>query len=168
MVVGTYNGGYKVKGGEIALSINEQDASTRILLEADVIDIEDLLSAIAGEGITCTDLTCVGSVSVDQNIDCEGSITGYTVIAENGVEIQGGLLDCYDIDCADIDAANLKVPDGALTVGADAASWKSTTIPVLTYSQQHSWVYRSGGNDYTFIGYAIGTHTTKTIDYLGK
>lgn len=168
MVVGTYNGGYKVKGGEIALSINEQDASTRILLQADVIDMDGLLSAIAGEGLACTDLDCYGSVTVDQNISCDGSITGYTLISENGLEIQGGLLDCYDIDCSDIDAANLKVPDGALTVGADAASWQTTTIPVLTYSQQHSWVYRSGGNDYTFIGYAIGTHSNKTINYLGK
>ena len=167
LVVGQYNGGWKVKAGQIILAMNEDGGATA-KIEADVVDIPGLLQAISGEGISCTDLDCYGSVNVDQNIYCDESITGYTVIAENGLEVQGGLLDCYDIDCNDVDAASLKVPDGYLTVGSDAASWQSETIPTFTFSQVHNFVYRTNGIDYTTSGKIIGTSGTKTIHYLGK
>ena len=167
MVVGLKDGQGYIKAASIIASIND-DGGTNIKLEADTIDIADLLSAISGEGITCTDLDCIGSVSVDQNISCEGSITGYTIIAENGLEIQSGLLDCYDIDCADVDAGSIKVPDGELTVGSDVASWQSETIPTFTFSQTHNFVYRTNGVDYTTSGKIIGTNGSKTIHYLGK
>ena len=147
MVVGVYNGGYKVEAGEISIAINNQDEDpqTMIKLHADILDISGVAAALSVYDLGCMDLTADGDISASGKVDCD------SLEVDNGIE-----------------CGALTVPDGDLIVGSDSAEWKSTTIPVLTYSQQHAYVYRSGGNDYTFIGYAIGTYSTKTINYLGK
>ena len=173
MIVGVKNGDKYIKAASIVASIND-DHGTNITLNADTINIGDLLTAISGEGITCTDLDCIGNVSVDQNIYCEGSITGYTITAENGLEILGGLLDCYDIDCNDIDAASLIVPDGELTVGSNAASWQTESVVTGTTVQTAGarWYATSTngtsvtGNNY-FNPVTVVTPSKKTIHFLG-
>ena len=168
MVVGLKDGSGYIKAASIVASINDEHG-TNITLNADTIDIGDLLSAISGEGITCTDLDCIGSVSVDQNISCEGSITGYTIIAENGLEIQGGLLDCLDIDCNGINAASLKVPDGYLIVDAKSASWQTYSARRVTLSNQYNFRYESsGGASYgTVYGRIVTGYSDTTLHYLG-
>lgn len=47
------------------------------------------------------------------------------------------------------------------------ADWLTVDIPTFTYSQQHMFVYRSGGQDYTTAGYIIGTKSSTSIHYLG-
>lgn len=55
-----------------------------------------------------------------------------------------------------------------LTYQNNPVSWQSATIPTFTYSNQHSFVYQTNGQQYTVLGYIIGTKGTKTINYLGK
>lgn len=168
MVVGMKDGQQYVKAASIIASINA-DGGTNIKLAADTIDIGDLLSAISGEGISCTDLDCYGSISVDQNIGCEGSITGYTIIAENGLEVQSGLLDCYDIDCSDIDASGIKC--STLRVGANSATWQTYNARWCGLSTAHYFLYSSGSGDTTPSGTSNGrivlNYTDTTIHYLG-
>lgn len=142
MVVGTYNGGYKVKGGEIALAINEQDASTAILLQADVIDIDGLVAHFEAEGLSCGDLDCQGSLTVDQNIDCEGTVSGYYGSFETG-----------------------------LTVGEHAASWQTYSARFCTLSNAHYFLYASSSTDRTpsgsASGHVVSSYTDTTLHYLG-
>ena len=164
MVVGKYNGGWKIKAGEITLAINE-DGGTTALLDADTIDIGGVATAFRDYGIVCGSLNCVGSISVDMNVTAEGNVTGLYGSFSNGLSIgSNGLLDCYDIDCADVDCSSLHV-DG---YGDNSATWQTETIPTFTFSQTHNFVYRTNGVDYTTSGKIIGTTGTKTIHYLGS
>jgi len=138
MVVGLKDGHGYIKAASIVASIND-DEGTNIKLTADTIDIDGLLTAFETEAITCGDIHCGGSIDVDLDIECEGTVSGYYGTFESG-----------------------------LTVGEDDASWQSETIPTFTFSQTHNFVYRTNGVDYTTSGKIIGTNGTKTIHYLGK
>ena len=138
MVVGLKDGHGYIKAASIVASIND-DEGTNIKLTADTIDIDGLLTAFETEAITCGDIHCGGSIDVDLDIECEGTVSGYYGTFESG-----------------------------LTVGEDDASWQSETIPTFTFSQVHNFVYRTNGVDYTTSGKIIGTNGTKTIHYLGK
>ena len=138
MVVGLKDGHGYIKAASIVASIND-DGGTNIKLTADTIDIDGLLTAFETEAITCGDINCQGSLDVDLDIECEGTVSGYYGTFESG-----------------------------LTVGEDDASWQSETIPTFTFSQTHNFVYRTNGVDYTTSGKIIGTNGSKTIHYLGK
>lgn len=62
MVVGTYNGGYKIKGGEITLSINENGSSAKIA--AGAIDIDGLIASLVTKSLVVQDLTSVGVTNI--------------------------------------------------------------------------------------------------------
>lgn len=164
MVVGMKNGQQYIKAASIIASINN-DGGTNIKLTADTIDIDGLLTAFESEAITCGNINCQGSLDVDQDINCEGTVGGY-IGSFDSLTVNEGLLDCYNIDCADISANDVTV-EGSLTVGSDAAEWLSATVYSFTFSQAHNFVYRSGGQDYTTNGYIIGTKSSSTIHYLG-
>lgn len=68
MVVGTRNGGYYVKAGEIVLAIN-QDGGTNIKLQADTIDIDGIISSLTAKEIYVYALSCAS------NIVAQGRIT---------------------------------------------------------------------------------------------
>lgn len=138
MVVGLKQGQAYIKAASILASINDE-GGTEIKLSADVIDIDGLMAHFEAEGLECGDLDCGGSITVDQDISAEGTISGYYGSFESGI-----------------------------TVGEDDASWQSETIPTFTFSQTHNFVYRTNGVDYTTSGKIIGTNGTKTIHYLGK
>ena len=53
MVVGTKNGQNYIKAGEIALSINGQTGDSKILLSADVIDIDGIVTGLQAKNIQC-------------------------------------------------------------------------------------------------------------------
>lgn len=63
MVVGTRNGGYYVKAGEIVLAINA-DGGTNIKLQADTIDIDGIVNALRALEITVNALMVNGSATV--------------------------------------------------------------------------------------------------------
>lgn len=142
MVVGTRNGNNYVKGGEIALSINSQDQSTRILLSANAIDIDGLISHFEAEGLSCGDLDCQGGLTVDQDIDCEGTVSGYYGTFENG-----------------------------LTVGEHAASWKTYNARHVTLTNSYYFLRAGSTSSTTPIGTTTGRlvsgYTDTTLHYLG-
>lgn len=168
MVVGTRNGDNYVKGGEIALSINEQDQSTRILLQADAIDIDGLVSHFEAEGFSCGDLDCQGSLSVDQNIDCDGTISGYAGSFDS-LNVTDGTLDCLDIDCNDIDAAGIVC--STLKVGTNSATWQTYSARKCGLSTQKYFLTSatSGGTtaNGTVTGRIVTSYTDTTLHYLG-
>lgn len=137
MVVGLKQGQAYIKAASILASINDE-GGTEIKLSADVIDIDGLMAHFEAEGLTSGDIDCQGSITVDQNVECEGTVFG----------LEGS----FD----------------SLIVGEDDAEWQSETIPTFTFSQTHNFVYRTNGVDYTTSGKIIGTNGTKTIHYLGK
>lgn len=168
MVVGTRNGNNYVKGGEIALSINAQDQSTRILLQADAIDIDGLVSYFEAEGFSCGDLDCQGSLGVDQDITCDGTVSGY-VGTFDSLNVTDGTLDCLDIDCNDIDAAGIAC--STLKVGANSATWQTYSARWCGLSTAHYFLYSSGSGNTTPSGTSNGrivtSYTDTTLHYLG-
>ena len=137
MVVGQKQGQAYIKAASILASIND-DGDTQIKLSADKIDIDGLMAHFEAEGLTCGDIDCGGSITVDQDVWSEGTV--------------GGFIGSFD----------------SLIVGEDDVSWQTETIPTFTFSQTHNFVYRTNGVDYTTSGKIIGTNGTKTIHYLGK
>jgi phage minor structural protein len=57
MVVGTKNGQNYIKAGEIALSINSQTGESKILLQADVIDIDGLIESLRSKSLLVANMT---------------------------------------------------------------------------------------------------------------
>ena len=137
MVVGTKNGTNYIKGGEITLAINA-DGGTTAKIQADTIDMDGLVTALAAMDIGCGRLHVEGQAEFLNYVYFEAAIACEETITCSGV-----------------------------VVNRDTATWQSETIPTFTYSNQHSYVYRSNGVDYTVLGYIIGTKGTKTIHYLG-
>ena len=52
--------------------------------------------------------------------------------------------------------------------GAFGVSWKSFTNHKMSVSQQHNFMYKTNGVEYTVTGYIMGSHSTETIYYLGR
>lgn len=141
MVVGTKDGDTYIKGGEIALAIND-DGGTTIKLSADTIDIDGLVSYFEAEGFSCGDLDCQGSLTVDQDINAEGTVSGYYGSFENGLE-----------------------------VGEHAASWQTYTARYCSLSSQQYFLVSSGSGNLTPSGTVrtrgVNSYTDTTIHYLG-
>ena len=76
MVVGTRNGGYYVKAGEIVLAIN-QDGGTNIKLQADTIDINGLVTAMQALQITVRNLLASNTVIAQGSIISQGTANIY-------------------------------------------------------------------------------------------
>ena len=151
MVVGTKDGQNYIQAGQIALSINEQDASTRILLQADVIDIDGIITALEAKTLGVGGLTVEGRSTFKQGADFEAGLA-----TDSNAPINcGGVVNA----------------DSGFTVGGisgDKATWQTETIPTLSFSSRYNFVYRSNGTDYTALGSVVGSHGTKTIHYLGS
>lgn len=141
MVVGTKDGDTYVKGGEIALAINE-DGGTTAKISADSIDIDGLVSHFEAEGLSCGDLDCQGSLTVDQDISADGTVSGYYGSFENGLE-----------------------------VGEHAATWQTYTARYCTLSSQQYYLVSSGSGNLTPSGTVhtrgVNSYTDTTIHYLG-
>lgn len=141
MVVGTKDGDTYIKAAEIVLAIND-DGGTHIKLDADVIDIGSLLTAIEGEGITCADLDCAGSITADQDISAEGTVSGYYGSFESG-----------------------------LTVGENDASWQTYSARRVTLTNSYYFLRAGSSSSTTPIGTTTGQlvsgHTDTTLHYLG-
>ena len=160
MVVGMKDGQTYIKTAEIIASIND-DGGTHIKLQADTIDIGGVATAFSDYGIVCGSLTSVGSISADQNISCDGTVSGYYGSFENGLDVNGDV-DCLDVDCNDIDAAAIVCT--SLSVNGNAATWKSFTYRHCGLGTQQTYQDTSGINH---IGRLVTSYSDTTISYLG-
>lgn len=150
MVVGTRNGGYYVKAGEIVLAINGQTGST-IKLHADVIDIRGIINALQAESVTVRGLHADQAI-IDNTLDVTGPVEfadGLTLF--NGFHFSGGNFE----------------------IEGNNASWKSQSVVTsvsVTKTSSYGWVYEnSAGVQHTYKSQMV-TNVSKsstTIHYLG-
>ena len=168
MVVGTRNGDYYVKGGEIVLAINE-DSGTTATIAADSINLEGLITAINASEfqIDAERTTITGFMS-------SNAIEVYSLTVLNGTEAQA--IDCGAIDCTylntntgDIDCGGTVDTDG-LKVDNRSATWQTATYYTYSLSNSHSFLY--GDAQYTPTGRTSGSvvlsSTEHSITYLGQ
>ena len=167
MVVGKRNGEYYIEAGQIALSINEQDETTKILLQADVIDIQGVVDSLQAYDVMVANFNAAAAEFTD------------AVTMLDDLTIYG------DLKGNKGDFVSLYVEDGG--GAAQRATWQSATVvtdvgvtmPTITRSSAHYFLYSSGSGNLTpsnttngrvITAYTAGTvsPTTKTIYYLGK
>lgn len=151
MVVGTRDGDLYIKGGEIALAINE-DGGTTAKIQADVIDIDGLVKALKVVDLTVNSLTVTNGFDAD-HIDC-GSID-CTYIGTNAGDVAcGGTVDT-----------------NALKVDNTSATWRSKQISTPTFGTRRYFLYAASSGSTTPTGttshYPITSHSESTIHYLG-
>jgi hypothetical protein len=109
-------------------------------LQADIIDIQGLLSAFESEAITCGDITCEGSLTVDSNITLGGAISG----------LSGDFT--------------------YLTVNEEAATWQTYTARFCSMATGHYFLYANPGSTTPIggvQGYIASSYTDTTLHYLG-
>ena len=143
MVVGTRNGGYYVKAGEIVLAIN-QDGGTNIRLKADTIDIDGIVNSLDAYSIEVGGLT----------------VTGDTV--------SWGRMDVEDTLYAD----EVATPS-LFVNGSEASWKSRDVVTDVTVSKttQHRWLYLDNIGQQQTNNTTMVTNTTKstsTINYLGR
>lgn len=144
MVVGTRNGGYYVKAGEIVLAINGQTGQSTIKLHADVIDIQGIVQALDAFSVEVRGLT----------------ITGDTV--------SWGRMDVENVLAAD----DLVALDSFSAMGQDA-TWKSQSVVTsvsVTKTSSYGWIYEnSAGVQHTYQSQMVTdvSKSSTTIHYLG-
>lgn len=83
MVVGTKNGGYYVKAGEIVLSIN-QDGGSNIKLQADTIDVDGVVSAMSAKTLAVATL-----VASNLRVNATSFLMGIHSASWQSVEVNG-------------------------------------------------------------------------------
>lgn len=152
MIVRTKNGVDYIDAPQISLAINDwDDPTSRILLKADAIDVDGLITALEAKTLGVGGLTVEGRSTFKQGADFEAGLA-----TDSNAPINcGGVVNA----------------DSGFTVGGisgDKATWQTETIPTLSFSNRYNFVYRSNGTDYTALGYLVGSHGTKTIHYLGS
>jgi hypothetical protein len=147
MIVKTRNGDNYIDAPQITLAINDWDDSSKILLKADTIDIDGLITEIATKDLQCNNLNVNGTsylsdTDVDGDLTCE---TGYIY----GTEVR---------------AAELKVE------GTDA-SWQQYTARYCNMSTGHYFLYAPSAGSTTpsggVQGYLPTSYTNTTLHYLG-
>lgn len=155
MIVRTKNNVDYIDAPQITLAINNwDDPTSRILLKADTIDIDGLITELLAYDVSFATVTTTNTATFGGDVYIENG-NGLT-FAEGG-DING-VTDLF-ADNATLDT---------LTVDGDEATWQTETIPTLSFSSRYNFVYRSNGTDYTALGYIVGSHGTKTIHYLGS
>ena len=155
MVVGTRNGGYYVKAGEIVLAINGQTGQSTVKISADVIDIQGILNFVSAYGgtITVQDLWVTDEFYV-RTANCR---FGGGFLSDNDIEITG------------------ETATTTLKVNNTEASWQSetvvtsVTVPTLNKTVAFQVTDDNGHQREGSLvtGWSPGGRTTKTIHYLG-
>ena len=147
MVVGTRNGGYYVKAGEIVLAINGQTGQSTIKLAADVIDIQGIVQALEALSI---------------------EVIGLTI---NGDTVSWGRMDVENV----LYAEDLVAGDSFTCLGTQA-TWKSKTVvtgvtapslsKTVAFKVTDDLGHQREGSLVT--AWSAGGATTETIYYLGR
>ena len=142
MVVGTNQDGNYIKAGEIALSINNQGESA-ILLSADIIDIDGLVTALAAKNIGCGQLHVEGAAEFLNTIYCEASIS-----AEESIHAGSGF-----------------------HTGRYTATWQSASYVTYSLGTYSYFLYGSSSTSTSASGarggYLVTGSSSHTIYYLG-
>lgn len=156
MAIGRKNGKDYIRGGEITLAIND-DHGVTAKIAADTIDIDGLIDELVAYDVTFETL----------EVDNTATFKGDVYIHENGLTfVDGGNINgATDVSAESGIFGSLYVDDGG---SSTEATWQSETIPTLTFSNRYNFVYQSNGQEYTSLGYIIGSHGSKTIHYLGS
>lgn len=128
-----------IRGGSIVLAINGSGSSFEI--NADHIDINGLVNALAAKNIGCANLT------VQNNVDVSGHLS----------------TDSYIYCGSYLWAESLRV--GGSSSGA---TWQNTDVPDYSLSASYGFVYEVGGVQHTISGRVITQTGTKTLHYLGS
>lgn len=126
MVVGTYNGGYKIEAGEITLAINETTGQSLAVIDADHINIS----------ATNTVYTLAGALHIDANgnliIDNAGGM--YVQRTEQGVTAQFGVWDRGNLT-GGIMVEQINGQTGTkLTLGADVIDINGIVTALQAYT----------------------------------
>lgn len=149
MIVGQRNGDLYIKRGEIILAIND-DGTTSAHINADVIDIDGVVTALEAYDISCGNLT-TGSITCTDVTADGGAVSGQNVFADVLISCDGDITCDGDMTC------------GGLTVNGDAATWSTKTITTYTLSSQGSFISSDG----PVMGYLVTGYSSSTIHYLG-
>lgn len=155
MVVGTYNGGYKIRGGEITVAIND-DGGTTAKFAADTIDIDGLVDALVTYNLKTATLYATNTLTVE----------GETSFANGVTCIDGSGLDAGYADVDDLTTGTLTVGSGA---GAHGASWQTAELHSVSVSAEHAYLYGNANLEITgrAVGRIVLSHSKSTIHYLG-
>lgn len=155
MVVGTYNGGYKIRGGEITIAIND-DGGTTAKLDADTIDIDGLVDALVTYNLKTATLYATNTLTVE----------GETSFANGVTCIDGSGLDAGYADVDDLTTGTLTVGSGT---GAHGASWQTAELHSVSVSAEHAYLYGNANLEITgrAVGRIVLSHSKSTIHYLG-
>ena len=145
MVVGTTNGGYYVKAGEIVLAINGQTGQSTVKISADVIDIQGILNFVTAYGgtITVQDLW----------------VTDEFYVRTSNCHFGSGFLSSGDVEVSG------ETKTTTLKVNNTVASWQSQTVVTAVTLQQPYTFIDINGTQRTIQG--IQSRSTTTIHYLG-
>lgn len=147
MVVGTYNGGYKIRGGEITLAIND-DGGTTAKLDADTIDIDGVVQKLETMSLQVVDFNAA-----------DGEFTGE-------LKVTGGPIIGYDY----VQGTTGKFTD--LNIDGDGATWQTYQARKCSLSQQHYYCYAASSGSVQPVGTSTGrvvtAYTDETLHYLGK
>ena len=146
--VGIWDQG-NLTGGVMVQQINGQ-TGTKLTLQADVIDINGVITALESKAISC------GNLDVQGTIDATG-----TIYSEVNLYAEGNVI------------CNGKIVADSFEAGGTnhAISWKSQTVVTsVSVSDEHSYLY--GGADLEPTGRSTGrvllsTPSTTTLHYLG-
>lgn len=154
MVVGTYNGGYKIRGGEITLAIND-DGGTTAKLDADTIDIDGIVEALTSYNLTTETLHATNTLTIEGEATFSNGVT-----CTEGSGLDGGYVNVDDVDTT------------TLSVSGDEATWQSYQARKCSLSQQHYYCYAASSGSVQPVGTSTGrvvtAYTDTTIHYLGK
>lgn len=147
MVVGTYNGGYKIRGGEITLAIND-DGGTTAKLDADTIDVDGVVQKLETMSLQVVDFNAA-----------DGEFTGE-------LKVTGGPIIGYDY----VQGTTGKFTD--LNIDGDGATWQIYQARKCSLSQQHYYCYAASSGSVQPVGTSTGrvvtAYTDETLHYLGK
>ena len=163
MVVGTNQDGNYIKGGEIALSINGQTGASKILLSADIIDIQGVVNELVTYDIVVNNLNVLGHTEIVGYLDVTDRI------GSTGT-IQGLTGDFTNLEADDAKIDSLKVYDSSSNSYV-TASWQSYTARYVETSSL--WYFLRAATDSTTptgttLGRVITGSRNTTIHYLGK
>ena len=132
-------------GSVMVQQINGQSSVT---ISADRIDINGIVTALDTYDIQCESITCTTESNFDGGIYTT-DISGANAIFDAGT--------FADLTCTD------------LTVDGNAATWKSFTHHSFNISTERPFLYGStSGASGTVTGYVLISHSTSTINYLGR
>lgn len=143
-------------GGVMVEQINGQQG-TKLTLHADVIDINGLVTALTAYNVTVETITTTNTATFGGDVEMPG------LTITDGGDINGftNLTGDY--------ATLTDVITSTLTVGDNEASWKSFTHHTFNISTQRPFMYGStAGASGTVTGYVLISHSTSTINYLGR